>query len=133
MSEQYIKTPRGQIFTVATKSGKMTAKLVWNQAAIAKRNNDFAKGQKFVDSEVLCYCGKMVPLQTGMLMKSGTLGTVVGSGLVQYIAPYARRQYYDTADTRSYNPSRGAHWFERMKTAYKDDIENGLKKIVAGK
>lgn len=133
MSEQYIKTPRGQIFTVATKSGKMTAKLVWNQAAIAKRNNDFAKGQKFVDSEVLRYCDPLVPLQTGMLKKSGTLGTVIGSGLVQYIAPYARYQYYDTATTRPYDANRGAQWFERMKTAHKDDIENGLKKIVAGK
>ena len=33
-------------------------------------------------------------LYTSMLMRSGELGTVIGSGKVSYIAPYARRLYY---------------------------------------
>ena len=44
------------------------------------------------------------------------------AGEVKYIAPYARRQYYGTAQTRSYDPRRGGMWFERMKTANKDQI-----------
>lgn len=72
----------------------------------------------------------MVPFQTGMLDKSGKLGTVIGSGNVQYIAPYARTQYYDTATSRPYDANRGAKWFERMKVAYKKDILSGAKKLM---
>ncbi len=42
-----------------------------------------------------------------MLIKSGTLGTVVGSGSIEYLAPYARRQYYEHKTK--------ARWFETMK------------------
>ena len=69
----------------------------------------------------------MVPLRTGTLERSGTLGTLIGSGEVKYIAPYARRQYYNTATTRSYDPRRGGKWFERMKTANKDRIKKLLE------
>ena len=127
-----IKTPRGEIFQVKTKGGKVKAELVWNQSAISKRNQNFSRGQKFVDSEVLRYCDSLIPLQTGMLKKSGTLGTVIGSGNVQYIAPYAASQYYNTATSRPYDSNRGAKWFERMKTAHKDDIKRGLSEIVGG-
>jgi hypothetical protein len=54
-------------------------------------------------------------LQSGILKKSGTLGTEIGSGEVDWIAPYARKQYYDTPETRVYDPMRGSLWFERMK------------------
>ena len=64
-----------------------------------------------------------------MLEKSGKLGTDVGSGEVDYIAPYAAMQYYQTADTRPYDANRGAHWFERMKVAEKEDILRGADKI----
>ena len=64
----------------------------------------------------------MVPKRTGALEKSGTLGTVIGSGEVKYIAPYARQQYYNTSQTRSYDPRRGGMWFERMKAANKAAI-----------
>lgn len=38
-------------------------------------------------------------------------------------------QYYGTADTRPYDANRGAHWFERMKVAEKEDILRGADKI----
>ena len=63
-----------------------------------------------------------------MLEKSGILGTVIGSGEVRYIAPYARRQYYHTAQSRSYDAHRGAKWFERMKPAHKADIQRAAEK-----
>ena len=85
--------------------------------------------QMFVDSEVLRRCSPRVPFQTGMLEKSGKLGTDVGSGEVDYIAPYAAMQYYGTADTRPYDANRGAHWFERTKVAEKEDILRGADKI----
>ena len=48
---------------------------------------------------------------------------------MNYIAPYAARQYYNTSDVRSYDANRGAHWFARMKVAEKDDILRGADKI----
>lgn len=125
MGVKMITAPQGTI--IATKNGK--AQLTWNADFAAKRNAQFSQKQKFVDSEVLRRCSPRVPFQTGMLEKSGKLGTTIGSGEVDYIAPYAAVQYYATSDTRSYDANRGAHWFERMKVAEKADILSGAEKI----
>ena len=120
-----ITNPRGTI--ISSKNGQAT--LSWNPNFASQRNEQFKKKQMFVDSEVLRRCSPRVPFRTGMLEKSGILGTVVGSGEVIYIAPYAAHQYYDTAEVRSYDANRGAKWFERMKTAEKEDIFRGAEKI----
>lgn len=120
-----ITNPRGTI--ISSKNGQAT--LSWNPNFASQRNEQFKKKQMFVDSEVLRRCSPRVPFRTGMLEKSGILGTVVGSGEVNYIAPYAEHQYYDTAEVRSYDANRGAKWFERMKTAEKEDIFRGAEKI----
>lgn len=125
MGVKKISTPRGAIISGA--NGK--AELKWNPDFAANRNAQFTRQQMFVDSEVLRRCSPKVPFKTGMLEKSGKLGTDIGSGEVDYIAPYARKQYYDTAETRAYDPNRGAHWFERMKVAEKGEILEGAKKI----
>lgn len=120
-----ITNPRGTI--ISSKNGQAT--LSWNPNFASQRNEQFKKKQMFVDSEVLRRCSPRVPFRTGMLEKSGILGTVVGSGEVNYIAPYATHQYYDTAEVRFYDANRGAKWFERMKTAEKEDIFRGAEKI----
>lgn len=113
-----IDAPRGSII----QTGETSCRLEWNSGFGQRRSEEFSRRQKAVDREVLRYCSPLVPHRTGMLEKSGTLGTVIGSGEVKYIAPYARLQYYRTAQSRSYDPRRGAKWFERMKTAHKADI-----------
>lgn len=120
-----IQTPRGCVFQ--TEHGK--ARLEWNKGFAAQRNENFTCKQKFVDSEVLRLCSPRVPFQTGMLEKSGKLGTVIGSGEVDYVAPYAAPQYYNTAETRPYDANRGAKWFERMKVADGNTILKGAEKI----
>ena len=125
MAVKRISTPQGAI----VQGAKGKARLEWNPSFAAQTNEKFSRMQKYVDSEVLRRCSPRVPLQTGMLEKSGKLGTTVGSGVVEYIAPYAAFQYYDTAQTRSYNPNRGGKWFERMKVAEKKEILDGAKKI----
>ena len=60
--------------------------------------------------------------KTGMLIKSGTLGTVIGSGSIEYLAPYARRQYYEHKTK--------ARWFETMKASHKDAIREGAEKLA---
>lgn len=120
-----ISTPRGTIIS----DGKTRCELTWNPSFASQRSEDFDKRQAFIDSEVLRYCSAMVPFRTGMLEASGRLGTVIGSGEVQYLAPYSAKQYYDTADSRPYDGNRGAHWFERMKAAHKDQILRGAQNM----
>lgn len=97
-------------------------KLSWANGFSETRSNMFNRKQMIVDSEVLRYCSPLIPFRTGALIRSGTVGTVLGSGLVQYSSPYARFQYYRTAETRDYDIRRGGMWFERMKAAHKQDI-----------
>lgn len=124
MAVKTIITPRGAL--IKGSGGK--AELVWNPSFAAKRNQSFSRMQKVIDSEVLRRCSPRVPIDTRMLEKSGTLGTTIGSGEVQYIVPYAKKQYYDTAESRPYDPNRGAKWFERMKAAEKKEILEVAKK-----
>ena len=106
-----------------------------NFAENAAKN--FEKAQKYIDSEVLRLSDPYVPMNTGMMKKSGISGTVLGSGEVDYTAPYARQQYYTNAGRgkEGLNASggtrglRGRQWFERMKADHKDEILAGVKKI----
>ena len=76
------------------------------------------KVQQIIDSEVLRRCEPYVPLDSGMLVNSGTLHTEIGSGTVKYQTPYARPQYYGNKS----RTGRGGLWFERMKIDHKEDI-----------
>lgn len=96
--------------------------LKWDSKFPDRMNNTLDKRQKIIDSEVLRLSGPMVPLRTGTLERSGTIHTVIGSGEVKWSTPYARRQYYATATSRSYDANRGGMWFERMKTKHKAAI-----------
>lgn len=127
-----VQTPRGEIVQVKTKSGNVTAKLTWSPNTGAKWTGQFTRAQKFLDSEVLRNSSPFVPLRTGTLMRSGQLGTVIGSGEVIWNAPYAAAQYYNTAETRSYDVQRGAKWFERAKASFKSTWIAGVKKIAGG-
>lgn len=129
MSPPRIDTPRGSI--IITKNGK--AELKFNTDFQPKWQKRFSDAQKWVDNEVLANCEKFIPLRTGMLIKSGILGTDAGSGSVQWIAPYARYQYYATRKPGSVTGLlRGPYWFERAKTIYKRSWIEGARRI-AGK
>jgi len=135
-----IETPRGSI--IKTKNGK--AQLTWNPSFQPKWEGRYSRAQMFVDSEVLRLSSPYIPFQSGMLEKSGILGTVIGSGEVVWNAPHARYHYYGklmvgrapkvlTARKLTYHgaPMRGAFWFERMK---KDKGKQILDKaaLIAG-
>lgn len=126
-----IETPCGQIIQIKNSNGTIRAELEWNSNFGEEKSDAFTSAQKFVDSEVLRLSSPYIPFKTGMLIKSGALGTVIGSGEVQYIAPYSSYQYYKTAQSRSYDPQRGGMWFERMKADHKDAILRGAKKYAA--
>jgi len=136
-----IETPKGTI--IKTTNGK--AELKWNPNFQDKWQGRYSKAQMFVDSEVLRLSDPYIPMQSGMLKKSGILGTTIGSGEVVWNAPYSRYLYYGkvmvgrapkvvTATNLTYRgaPMRGAFWFERMKKDKKSQILDGARRIAGG-
>ncbi len=122
-----IETPRGVV--IKGKNGK--AQLVWNTNFRPGWQGRYSDAQRFVDNEVLRLSEPYIPMQTGMLIKSGILGTEVGSGEVKWIAPYARRHYYSPRKPGSETgPLRGPKWFERMKGTYRAQIVAGAKRFA---
>lgn len=117
-----IKTPRGTLSMVSNKRGSVTAELKWAPGFAPKKNKAFSNAQSFVDSECLRYMDPLTPRRTGFMIKSATLGTVIGSGSIEYLAPYARRQYYEHKTK--------AKWFETMKAGRKETIMKGANRIA---
>jgi len=129
MAYPTINTPRGKIFV--NDAGK--AVLEWNTNFQPKWQKRYSNAQKFVDSEVLEGCKPYIPLKTGMLIKSGTLGTYVGSGTVKWIAPYAKAQYYMVRKNPSKTgPLRGPYWFQRWKEVHGLRVLKQARKMAGG-
>lgn len=121
-----IETPRGKISTYTISKGDLKgrtiARLDWNPNFKPNMESGFASAQEFVDSECIRRMNPETPRRTRVLVKSATLGTVIGSGEINQIAPYARRQYYEHKEK--------SRWFERMKNRHKDSILKGAAKYV---
>lgn len=129
MGYPVIETPRGKVFV--NDAGK--AVLEWDTNFQPKWQKRYSDSQRFVDSEVLRVCEPYIPLKTGMLIKSGILGTEIGSGLVQWIAPYAKAQFYMVRKNPSQTgPLRGPYWFHRAFEVYGQRIIAGARKIAGG-
>lgn len=127
MTGPIIETPRGMVYIA--KNGSV--RLIWNPNFRARWQGSYTRAQKFLDSEVLRLCEPKTPLRTGMLVKSGVLGTVPGSGLVTWIAPYAKWQYYSARAIGSETgPDRGPYWFERMKAESKRYLVQSTRRIA---
>ena len=93
----------------------------FDEAAInAKLTAAIHKAQMKLDQQVINDSNYYCPLraaQGGTLQKSAQINTVIGSGLVVWRTPYARRQYYgvDFDHSKSANPNACAKWFEAAK------------------
>lgn len=82
---------------------------------------DGGRVQQVLDSEILHHCEPYIPFDTGMLRDSGPLSTEIGSGIIVYDTPYARKQYYENSGGEGL---RGRLWFERAKADHlKDWVE----------
>lgn len=134
-----IETPQGtleQIWIKVDNIGgsdvyEMKVELEWNKNFTPKYTSKFLTAQKYVDNTVLRYSEPYTPLITGTLIKTGILGTVVGTGLVQYLAPYAKAVYYgDSPIGRPTGPLRGPRWFERMKADKGKEILKGARRLM---
>ena len=94
MAKIVVETPRGKIIQTKSKNGTIVAELKWKPGFGSEYSAKYNQAQSFVDSEVLRLCDPLTPMRSKALILSGTLATDVGSGLVQYNAPYARYHYY---------------------------------------
>lgn len=104
------------------------------QACIGRFQPKYSAAQKFLDSEVLRDSAPYVPMRTGNLMKSGNVGTKIGSGKVIYVAPYARAMYYgfNIRFSKEKHPKARAQWFEAAKATKKAEWIKGVNKIMKG-
>nr|DAU05649.1 MAG TPA: Minor capsid protein [Caudoviricetes sp.] len=95
------------------------------QATKARISAAVHKAQLKLDQQVITDSNFYCPLKTGALQKSAVINTVVGSGLVRWRTPYARRQYYGVGFDRSKdpNPNACAKWFEAAKVRKLKDWE----------
>lgn len=98
----------------------MNTSMRWNDRSRIPKNIE--RAQKYLDSTVLKDTDKYVPMRTGMLKKSGIIGTQIGTGTIEYIAPYARKCYYgvNIRFSKSRHPLAQAKWFEASKAVNKN-------------
>lgn len=108
--------------------------VIHTDACCDRFHKNYIKAQKFLDSEVLRCSAPYVPMRTGALMRSGNLGTTLGSGKVVYNAPYAKRQYYGLgfSFSKDKHPQACAQWFEKAKAVFLDDWIKGVQRIIRG-
>lgn len=90
----------------------------------------FKTAQIWLDNEVLKLSEPYTPLLTGALRNSSSLNTRVGSGLIVWRTPYARRRYYDPRIGSPRGAKRGGYWFARMKKDNYRHLKEGVQKIV---
>lgn len=97
---------------------EFSVKTNFDEAALMRR---FHKGASLahmrLDQQVITDSNYYCPLKTGTLQRSAIIGSVIGSGTVRWVTPYARRQYYGVGFDRSKdpNPNATAKWFEAAK------------------
>lgn len=140
-----IETPRGTLVNVNKNGKKIQARLEWNENFQPKWEGRFTRAQECVDKSCLKYCAPLIPYQTGFLKRSGILGTIIGSGELNYLSPYARYQYKGKVMVGhppkkvtniplkyQFAPKRGAFWFERMKVQHKNQILKGASRFMRG-
>lgn len=59
--------------------------------------------------------------RTGMLINSAVMHSDPDEGVVQWVTPYARYQYYYPPTRTERNPNATMQWFETAKAAHLDE------------
>lgn len=108
---------------------KMALKMDPTDRILIKRSlNKNGKGQKFFTHEVRRHCDPYVPMREGIL--KGT--AVEHEDYIEYVQPYARRQYYENPGARR-GGLRGKLWDKRMWADRGKEIVRSVAKFCGGK
>lgn len=105
-----------------------------NKAKIRTRLSSGAqRAQRWLDNEVLKDSAPYVPRVTGELERSGIAGTKIGSGLLVYNKPYAKKQFYGYfKHTTQAHPQATRRWFYAAKAVNRPKWIAGVKKLGGG-
>jgi hypothetical protein len=134
-------------------TGTINVKIHWNPHFAKNMVQRAYRIQCVIDSDVIKFMTPYIPYQSGFLAtKALTIPTVIGTGEIRQLGPYAHYQYIGeiygpnvpvkengeivgwwsppskapTGRPLTYdttkNPLAGSHWFERMKADRADDI-----------
>lgn len=89
----------------------------------ARIRQDLGEAQKALDAQIIADSSYFVPHDTGTLEDSATATSKIGTGVIQWAVPYARRQYYGVNfdHSKQRNASACAKWFEAAKARYLSD------------
>jgi len=146
-----ITTPKSKPIS---KEKALEAMIEWYPGFEKRMNNTFGEGsslQKFIDAAVLSGCEPYIPLKTSILIRSGEIATIIGSGTVTWLTPYARFLYYaklmidpETGSAWALagnkkivtdinlvyhgGGKRGSFWFERWKSDNLKSFAGNLKR-----
>lgn len=113
----------------------MDARLVLHNERIDRRfGAQYKRAQQWLDNEVLKDSDEYLPFRTGNLRSSGIRGTVIGSGEIEYNAPYAKAVYYgiNRRFSKEKHPKASPMWFEKAKAVHKPKWINGAKRLAGG-
>ena len=90
-----------------------------------------ARAQMLLDTRVLSDANYWCPLDTGTLIHSAELATRLGTGQIEWRAPYAAKQYWGDFDhTRSLKPHATAMWFETAKAQNLNEWKEVVDEVI---
>lgn len=105
---------------------KITLQMDPADRILLRRNlNQNGKAQQFFTHEVQRQCDPYVPMRTGVLKDTA----IEHDTYIEYVQPYARRQYYEHRG----NGLRGPQWDRRMWPNRGPQIVQAVANYVGGK
>lgn len=105
---------------------KITLQMDPADRILLRRNlNQNGKAQQFFTHEVRRQCDPYVPMRTGVLKDTA----IEHDTYIEYVQPYARRQYYEHRG----NGLRGPQWDRRMWPNRGPQIVQAVANYVGGK
>ena len=110
---------------------RVTLKLDTVQKIAMKRNLEKnGKAQRFLVGTIRRLCRPYVPNLSGKLESTA----VETPHSVEYVQPYARKQYYENSGAnRSKAPFAGKQWDRRMMADRGDEVVESVAKFVGGR
>lgn len=96
---------------------------------LKKKFKDLSKeSQSLLDEEVLKDSNKYIPFDKGNLRDSSIRSSDIGSGILRWDTPYARRLYYNPQYnfSKDTNPLAQGLWFEQAKSV---SLKEWVKKL----
>lgn len=132
-----IEAPQGKlykrVYTKGQNKGKCYARIEWNEGFGPDMTKNLQGAQAIVDSEVMRLMEPYMPLDTGTMIRSMQLTTVVGSGEVKVSTPYALAVLRGKgAVGRPTGPLRGPQYFERFKADKLPELKRKLEAVTGG-